>query len=64
MNEPIHMQLLTLANGSRVLRLEDTATGLSLERKLVPEKPVVVQKAMLLRLFQIMLQNEMAATSS
>jgi len=59
MNASIHMQLLTLADGHRILRLEDTATGLSLERKLDPGKPLVTQKARLLRYFETMLQSEM-----
>jgi hypothetical protein len=60
MNSSIHLQLITLAHGERLLRLEDNATGLSLERKLQPDKPVVAQKTKLLRLFEAMLQTENA----
>ena len=60
MNSSIHLQLITLAHGERLLRLEDNATGLSLEKKLQPDKPVVAQKTKLLRLFEAMLQNEHA----
>jgi hypothetical protein len=61
MNDTIHMQLLTLVDGHRILRLEDPATGLSLERRLDPEKPLVAQKARLLQYFETMLQSEAIA---
>jgi hypothetical protein len=61
MNHPIPMQMLTLATGCRLLRPEEEARGLSLERKPEPGKPVVAQKARLLRRCEIMLQNGMAA---
>ena len=61
MNASIHIQLLNLAHGERLLRIEDSTTGLSLERKLLPDKPVVAQKTRLLRLFEAMLQSEHAA---
>jgi hypothetical protein len=61
MNNNISIQLITLTTGGRLLRLEDPGTGLSLERKLNPEKPVVPQKAKLLQLFEAMLQSELAA---
>ena len=43
-----------------MLRLEDPETGLSVERKLDPEKPLVAQKARLARLFEEMLRAELA----
>ena len=61
MNNNISIQLITLTTGGRLLRVEDPGTGLSLERKLNPEKPVVAQKAKLLQLFEAMLQSELAA---
>jgi len=61
MNAPLHMQLLTLTDGRRILRLEDEGTGLSLERRLHPDKPLVAQKAKLQRLFAAMLEGEMVA---
>ena len=61
MNENIHIQLITPVTGGRLLRLEDPDTGLCLERKLDPVKPLVEQKVRLLRLFEAMLQTEMAA---
>ena len=61
MNTAIRIQLLTLVHGGRLIRLEHDATGLSVERKVHPEKPLVVQKAKLMRLFEAMLQSETAA---
>ena len=61
MNNNISIQLITLTTGGRVLRVDDPESGLSLERKLNPEKPVVGQKARLLQLFEAMLQSELAA---
>ena len=60
MKPELHIQLITLATGERLLRLEDPESGLTLERKLHPGKPLVSQKARLLALFQAMLQNELA----
>lgn len=61
MKPNIRIQLLTLVNGGRLIRLDDDATGLSVERKVHPEKPLVAQKAKLMELFEAMLQSEMAA---
>ena len=61
MNASLHIQLLTLTDGRRILRLEDEVTGLSLERRLHPDKPLVAQKAKLQRLFAAMLEGEMVA---
>lgn len=61
MNNNLRIQLITLTTGGRLLRVEDPGTGLSLERKLNPEKPVVSQKAKLLQLFEAMIQSELAA---
>ncbi len=59
MNDNIHIQLITLTSGARLLRLEDPETGLSVERKLDPEKPLVAQKAKLVRLFEEMVRAEL-----
>lgn len=61
MNANIRIQLLTLAQGERLIRLEDDATGLSVERKVHPEKPLVAQKASLLKIFEAVLESEYAA---
>ena len=61
MNSNIRINLLTLIHGERLIRLEDDASGLCVERKVDPEKPLVAQKAKLTRLFEAMLQSEVAA---
>ena len=43
------------------MQIEDDATGLSVERKLSPEAPLVAQKAKLIGLFETLLLNEAAA---
>ena len=63
MNDNIHIQLITLTSGGRLLRIEDPETGLSVDRKLDHEKPLVAQKARLARLFEEMLCAELAVTS-
>lgn len=61
MNTNIRIQLLTLVHGERLIRLEDDVTGLSVERKVRPEKPLVAQKANLMELFEAMIHSELAA---
>ena len=61
MNENIRIQLLTLAQGGRIIRLEDDATGLSVERKVHPDKPLVAQKASLMSIFETLVKSESAA---
>lgn len=60
MNADIRIQLLQLTDGQRLMRIEHDTTGLCVERKLVPEAPVVPQKAKLLRLFEAMLASDAA----
>ncbi len=60
MSSNIHIQLISPTTGGRLLRLEDPKTGLSVERKLDPLKPLVAQKAKLIRLFEEMLRAELA----
>ncbi|HEY9172248.1 MAG TPA: hypothetical protein VI136_08200 [Verrucomicrobiae bacterium] len=58
----IQIDLIKLAGGDRLLRLSEAQTGLSLEKKLDPRKPVVGQKEKLLGVFQAALaQAELAA---
>jgi hypothetical protein len=61
MNQTPCIQLLSLANGERLLRIEDETTGLSLERKLNPALPVLAQKTKLLRLFAELMSGELTA---
>ncbi len=63
-NTPLRFQLLTLTTGGRLLRLEDEASGLSLERKLDPQLPLVAQKERLGRLFEAMLQSDLSTVGT
>lgn len=58
MNSNLRIQLLSLASGCKLIRIEDDATGLCVERKLTPNAPVVAQKSKLLRLFHAMLESD------
>jgi hypothetical protein len=61
MNTDIKIQLLTLADGQKLLRVEDDTTGLGLERKLASGAPLIAQKAKLMRLFQELLASDTSA---
>jgi len=47
----IQIDRIKLAGGERLLRLTEPQSGLSLEKKLVPQKPVASQKEKLLGVF-------------
>ena len=47
----IQMNLIKLVGGERLLRLTEPQSGLSLEKKLDPRKPVAAQKDGLLGVF-------------
>lgn len=53
----IQITLLRLKDGSRVLRLTEPDTGLTLERTLNPQRPLLSQKQQLKSLFESMLQR-------
>ena len=57
MNTDLSIQIITLASGQRLLRIDDDASGLSLERRLDPAKALVGQKVALVELFQVMLEK-------
>jgi hypothetical protein len=50
--EKIQMELIKLKDGERLLRLTEPQSGLSLERKLHPKRPVADQKKQLLSVFE------------
>lgn len=60
MNPNFRIQLVQLTGGQKLMRIEDPATGLSVERKLAPELPLVAQKNKLVRLFETLLLNDTA----
>ena len=47
----IQIDLINLAGGERLLRLTESLSGLSLEKRLDPQKPVASQKEKLLGVF-------------
>jgi hypothetical protein len=65
MNQPEHIdiELIKLANGVRLLRLADRNSGLSLEKKLDPAKPVVRQKQQLRTVFESVLTQARLASA-
>ena len=59
MKRPIEMLLLKLADGARILRLSEPASGLCLEKRLDPGQPVVRQKERWKQAFLAMLEREL-----
>ncbi len=58
----IQIDLIRLVGGERLLRLTEPQSGLSLEKKLDPQKPVASQKEQLLSVFDAALARaELAA---
>jgi hypothetical protein len=55
--ETIQITLLRLKDGTRLLRLTESETGLALERALNPNLPLLKQKKTLRALFDSMLQR-------
>ena len=55
--ETIQITLLRLKDGTRLLRLTESETGLALERALNPNLPLLKQKQTLRALFDSMLQR-------
>jgi len=48
----IQIELTKLRSGERLFRLTDSQSGLSLERKVDPTRPVVNQKEYLISIFE------------
>ncbi|MFN3408865.1 MAG: hypothetical protein ACK45B_07725 [Limisphaerales bacterium] len=48
----IQIDLIKLVSGERLLRLTETQSGLSLEKKLDPQQPVARQKERLFGVFE------------
>ena len=48
----IHIDLIKLRDGRRLLRLSEAESGLALEKMLDPSKPVVRQKERLFTVFE------------
>jgi hypothetical protein len=63
MKRDIEMLLLKLADGARVLRLSDPASGLCLEKRLDPAQSVARQKERWMQVFTAMLEREVGAVA-
>ena len=50
--DSIHVELIKLASGERLLRVTEARSGLSLEKKLDPNQPVIRQKQQLVTVFE------------
>jgi hypothetical protein len=48
----IEVELIKLVSGERLLRLTEARSGLSLEKKLDPNQPVIRQKKQLIGVFE------------
>jgi hypothetical protein len=62
-SEAIQIHLLKLKDGTRLLRLTEAASGLSLEKKIDPNRPVLPQKKHLLSLFEATLSRAAALSA-
>ncbi len=58
MSDQIRVELLKLASGERLLRLEHPLSGLCLEKRLDPRAPVAVQTARWREVFASLLARE------
>ena len=57
----IEVELVKLASGARLLRFTEPKSGLTLERKLDPNRPVSDQKEALAKVFQAALTQAQLA---
>ncbi len=64
MNSEIQIDLVKLTDGSRLLRLSDTASRLCLEKRLDPSASVLRQKQHWLHVFSDLLSREATASAA
>ena len=64
MNPEIHINLVKLADGSRVLRVSDAASHLCSEKRLDPSASVLRQKQHWLHVFRDLLSREATASAA
>ena len=64
MNPEIQIDLVKLADGSRLLRLSDAASRLCLEKRLDPSASVLRQKKHWLDVFRDLLTRETTASAT
>jgi len=61
MKRDIEMLLIKLADGARILRFSEPASGLCLEKRLEPKESVARQKQRWKQVFATMLERELGA---
>ena len=61
MKRSIELLLLKLADGGRILRFQEPASGLCLEKRLEPDQSVARQKERWRQVFEAMLERELGA---
>jgi len=61
---PLQIELLKLADGSRILRVTDSLSATALERRLDPTQPVVRQKETVARALRAVLDRELKASAT
>lgn len=54
------LELLTLADGTRLLRAEHTPSGLAIERRISPEVPLARQKEKCFRMLEQLIASDLA----
>lgn len=59
MNDGIHIELLKLASGERILQFEHPISGLCLEKRLDADSAVAAQKGRWLKSFVALLSREL-----
>ena len=64
MNSETQIDLVKLADGSRLLRLSDAASRLCLEKRLTPSTSVLRQKEHWLHVFRDLLLREATASTA
>ena len=64
MKRDIDMVMLKLADGARILRFTEPASGLSLEKRVDPQKPVLSQQQRWKQVFEAMIEQELGSPSA
>jgi hypothetical protein len=64
MNSEVRTELIRCSDGTRLLRFNEVESGLSMEKRLDPELPVVQQKERWLSAFRALLERELSSSPS
>ena len=58
------IDLLRLADGTRLIRVADTASGTTLERRIDPTRPLARQKELVVTALRALLDRELSAAAA